>query len=224
MRISSDRLFRVRQLQAPLRELSSLGADEHQVLVERGIEAAHEVAELIHAKQGSDELPLIARSTRRDAGEVIEAVLFDEAEAVLRFVGLHSLGLVWCSGRQDGRDMATQPGIVAVCPLVDPLDLGLADGAEHRHFQRLAEAALAGTVGAIDQSDVVAEVECLLPHESAKRSHLKLAQAPQRRPDFGSVAISWYATGICAKWATASGAMRVERPRRAAPTSARGCR
>ena len=70
--------------------------------------------------------------------------------------------------------MATQAGVVAIGPLVDPLYLRFADGPKHRHFQRLAEAALAGAVCTIDQGDVMAEVERLLPHEPSEWPHFKL--------------------------------------------------
>ena len=93
LRVGGDGLFGVRQLQATLRQLRRLHAGKHQVLIERGVEAAHELAELVHAEQGGDELALIARGPRGDSGEIVEAVLLDEAEAILSFVGLDGLRL-----------------------------------------------------------------------------------------------------------------------------------
>lgn len=76
---------------------------------------------------GGDELTLIVRSPRGNAGEVIEAVLLYEAEAKLGFVGLHGLRLVRSLGRQDRRDVVAQANIVALGPLDDELGLRLAD-------------------------------------------------------------------------------------------------
>ncbi len=85
--------------------------------------------------------------------------------------------------------MTAQASVVAVRPLVDPLGLRFADRTEHRHFQGFAEAALAGAVGTVDQGDVMAEVERLLPHESSKRPDFELVQSPERRPVFGAARV-----------------------------------
>ena len=189
LRVGGDGLFGVRQPQATLRQLRRLHAGKHQVLIERGVEAAHELAELVHAEQGGDELALIARGPRGDSGEIVEAVLLDEAEAILSFVGLDGLRFARRRRRQDWRDVAAQASVVAVRPLVDPLGLRFADRTEHRHFQGFAEAALAGAVGTVDQGDVMAEVERLLPHESSKRPDFELVQSPERRPVFGAARV-----------------------------------
>jgi hypothetical protein len=76
-----------------------LDTGEHQVLIKQRVEAPHEFAELVHAEQGCDQLPLVARRPRGDAGEVVKAVLLDEAEAVFGFIWLDGLGLVFRPGR-----------------------------------------------------------------------------------------------------------------------------
>lgn len=78
---------------------------------------------------------LIARGPRGDSGEIVEAVLLDEAEAILSFVGLDGLRFARRRRRQDWRDVAAQASVVAVRPLVDPLGLRFADRTEHRHFK-----------------------------------------------------------------------------------------
>ena len=98
-------------------------------------------------------------------------------------------------------DVAAQASALLqyVSSLVDPFTWCFADRTEHRHFL-LFRRCFAGAVGTVDQGDVVAEVERLLPHESSKRPGSRagaVARAPA--PFSGPRASTCQATGICAR-------------------------
>ncbi|WP_449425030.1 hypothetical protein [Rhodanobacter lindaniclasticus] len=55
-------------------------------LVQRLVEAADELAELVDTEQRRDELPLIRRGPRGNPRKIVQTVLLDEAEAVQALV------------------------------------------------------------------------------------------------------------------------------------------
>ena len=74
--------------------------------------------------------------------------------------------------------MPAKPRIVAVDPMIQALDLCLADESQHGRFQSLAEATLASAVSAVDERYVSAKVKGFPAHEAAKGADVKFVQTP----------------------------------------------